>query len=70
MKTIPSKITSQRRQSIKANTYKFPPRSVLKRDDVKLLGRFPIHAVVFDPAGTKRGRPFNEKQNSTFFPPK
>lgn len=57
IEATPSKTPSHRTQSVKSNTYKFPTRSVLKWDHVELLGRLPIHAVVFDPAGPEWGRP-------------
>lgn len=53
--------------SVTSNTYKLPPRSVLKGDHVEFLGRFPIHAVVFDPTGTKWSGPCNRKENFSFF---
>lgn len=40
---------------------------MLKGDHGELLSCFPIHAVVFDPAGTEWRRPFNKKQNFTCF---
>lgn len=62
--------TSYTIQSVKPNTYKFPSRSVLKRDHVEFLGCFPVHTVVFDPTGTKWSRPCQQKIELSIFPHK
>lgn len=62
--------TSHTIQSVKSNTYKFPSRSVLKWDHVEFLGCFPVHTVVFDPAGTKWSRSCQQKIELSIFPHK